>query len=70
MAIFALLVAAYGICFGLMNDKAKWLTDPLKRIPLRRDQETGSTFFMRRSPPVWVCLQCLLLRHGHHHPVV
>lgn len=47
MAIFALLVAAYGICFGLMNDKAKWLTDPLKDIPLRRDQETGSTFFMR-----------------------
>ena len=34
MTFWILLLASYGLCFGLMNDKAKRLTDLLKRIPL------------------------------------
>jgi len=26
------LIAAFGLCFGLMNDKARWLTNPLRKI--------------------------------------
>lgn len=48
-----LLLAAYGVCFGLMNDKAKWLTDLLKGLPLFRDEE-GATFFQR----MLVCPYC------------
>lgn len=40
------LVASYGICFGLMNDKASFITRPLKRLPLFPDGE-GKTFFSR-----------------------
>lgn len=31
------LLASYGLCFGLMNDKAVWLTNLLRRIPLFPD---------------------------------
>lgn len=41
-----LLIAAYGVAFGLMNDKAKWLTDLAKRLPLFRDEE-GDNLFAR-----------------------
>jgi hypothetical protein len=54
MSALTLLLAAYGICFGLMNDKAMWLTDPLKRILFRPDHKTGSTFFER----MLVCPYC------------
>lgn len=40
------LLAAYGICFGLMNDKVSWITRPLRRIPLFPD-EHGQGFFAR-----------------------
>lgn len=40
------IVAAYGMCFGLMNDKVQFLTDALQKIPLFRDDE-GKTFFTR-----------------------
>ena len=37
---------AYGICFGLMNDKASFITRPLKKLPLFPDKD-GATFFAR-----------------------
>ena len=46
MTPFILLLASYGLCFGLVNDKAKFLTDLAKRIPLFRDEE-DQTFFER-----------------------
>ena len=39
------LLCAYGICFGLMNDKAKLLTDSLEKIPLFKNDR--GTFFKR-----------------------
>ena len=52
MEIFVLILASYGLTFGLMNDKAKLLTDLLKKIPLfvREDR----TFFDR----MFVCPYC------------
>lgn len=50
--LFALL-ASYGLCFGLMNDKARWLTDRLRalRIRVRNEGDEGqpdeTTFFGR-----------------------
>jgi len=44
------LIAAYGLCFGLMNDKMWWLTDRLRQLRLRVQQDeqgTESTFFER-----------------------
>jgi hypothetical protein len=41
------LLAAYGLCFALVNDKAAFLTNPLKRLPLFRDAEDGENFFGR-----------------------
>tara|TARA_B100000900_G_scaffold399837_1_gene402832 strand:- start:51 stop:362 length:312 start_codon:yes stop_codon:yes gene_type:complete len=46
------LIVAYGICFGLMNDKAKFLTDLLKKIPLFSNDR--GTFFER----MLVCSYC------------
>jgi hypothetical protein len=63
------LLAAYGICFGLMNDKASFITGPLRRIPLFRD-EHGQGFFAR----MLTCPYCTgfhagyiawLILHGH-----
>lgn len=51
--LFVLLLASYGICFGLMNDKAKFFTDFLKGIPLFVDDD-DSTFFYR----MFVCPYC------------
>jgi hypothetical protein len=47
------LMAAYGVCFGLMNEKASILTKPLKAIPVFKDGE-GETFFSR----MLVCPYC------------
>ncbi len=47
------LLAAYGLCFGLMNDKAKWITDRLIALPLRKDGE-GATLFGR----MFACPYC------------
>jgi len=47
-----LLLAAYGLCFGLMNDKAKWVTNPLRRIPLFKKEEL--TWFDR----LLICPYC------------
>ena len=50
--MLTLLLASYGLTFGLMNDKVKFLTDLLKRLPLfvREDR----TFFDR----VFACPYC------------
>jgi hypothetical protein len=53
MTNLILLIAAYGVAFGLMNDKAKFLTNAAKRIPLFRDPE-GQTFFAR----MFACAYC------------
>jgi len=47
-----LLIAAYGICFGLMNDKAKFFTDLLKKIPFLKNDK--GTFFDR----MFICAYC------------
>ena len=47
-----LLVASYGICFGLMNDKAKFFTDLLKSIPIFKTER--GTFFER----MFICAYC------------
>lgn len=46
MALWTLLLASYGLCFGLMNDKTKMLTDLLKRLPVFRDED-GENWFER-----------------------
>ena len=46
MTTVLMLIAAYGICFGLMNDKAEFLTDALRKLPLFKNEE-GHTFFQR-----------------------
>jgi len=47
--LFPLLLASYGVCFGLMNDKASWFTDPLRKLRFRvqKVEETETTFFER-----------------------
>lgn len=46
MTTVLMLLAAYGICFGLMNDKVEFLTDALRKLPLFKNEE-GHTFFQR-----------------------
>jgi hypothetical protein len=46
MTMLTLLLAAYGVAFGLMNDKAKALTSLAKRLPLFRDED-GDNLFAR-----------------------
>jgi hypothetical protein len=53
MSFLTAMFVAYGLMFGLMNDKAKWLTDRLKALPLGR-QGDGTTFFYR----MFVCPYC------------
>jgi|13_taG_2_1085334.scaffolds.fasta_scaffold32283_2 hypothetical protein len=50
--ILFLLLSSYGVCFALMNDKAKFLTDALKSIPIFVT-EKGS-FFER----MLICSYC------------
>ena len=45
MSTFRFLCAAYGVCFGLMNDKAPFLP-LLRKLPLFPDKD-GQTFFSR-----------------------
>lgn len=43
------LLAAYGLCFGLMNDKAKPITDWMRAIPFRvRGSDAEATTFFER----------------------
>jgi len=53
MNLFIFLLASYGITFGVMNDKIKFITDPAKKIPLFRDAE-GNTLFSR----MFACAYC------------
>ena len=46
MTMLVLLLASYGVAFGLMNDKAKVLTDLAKKLPLFRDED-GENLFAR-----------------------
>jgi hypothetical protein len=43
------LLIAYGVTFGLMNDKAWWLTDRLRalRFRVQKDDQKETTFFDR-----------------------
>ena len=57
MEFLVLFLMAYGICFGLMNDKAWFLTDRLKKIPFRviADEDGDKTTFFER---MLVCPYC------------
>lgn len=52
MPTFLFLLAAYGLCFGLMNDKAP-LVPLLRKVPLFPDAD-GRTFFAR----MFACPYC------------
>lgn len=52
MPTLLFLFAAYGVCFGLMNDKAP-LVPLLRKLPLFPDKD-GKTFFTR----MFVCPYC------------
>lgn len=52
MPTLLFLFAAYGVCFGLMNDKAP-LVPLLRKLPLFPDKD-GKTFFTR----MLVCPYC------------
>jgi hypothetical protein len=56
MEFLLLLLAAYGITFGLMNQKVPFLTDRLKAIRFRVEttDEESTTFFQR----MLVCPYC------------
>jgi hypothetical protein len=74
MEFLLLLLAAYGITFGLMNQKVPVLTDRLKAIRFRVEttDEESTTFFQR----MLVCPYCtgfhagwlawLIVRLPHH----
>jgi len=38
------LLASYAVCFGLVNDKAALITNPLKKLPLFRAEDGENTF--------------------------
>ena len=42
-----LLLASYGLCFGLMNEKAPFLNRLLYRVPAMRDEAHGTNLFTR-----------------------
>ena len=56
MEFLLLLLAAYGITFGLMNQKVPFLTDRLKALSFRveKTEEESTTFFQR----MLVCPYC------------
>jgi hypothetical protein len=56
MEFLLLLLAAYGITFGLMNQKVPFLTDRLKAIRFRVEttDEESTTFFQR----MLICPYC------------
>ena len=56
MEFLLLLLAAYGITFGLMNQKVPFLTDRLKALHFRvvKTDEESTTFFQR----MLVCPYC------------
>ena len=66
-----LLMASYGVCFGLMNDKVHILTRLAAWIPLWRD-DSGHNFFQRMLfcayctgfHSGWVCWILHLLSSG------
>jgi len=53
LTLIPLLLASYGLCFGFMNDKASWITGPLRKIRFRvrqegdEDEPVETTFFDR-----------------------
>lgn len=53
-----ILLVAYGICFGIMNDKAKFLTDILRSIPLFKNEK--GTLFSR----MFACSYCTGFHSG------
>lgn len=42
-----ILLASYGVCFGLMNEKVPWLNSLLYWAPLVRDEAHGTNLFSR-----------------------
>jgi hypothetical protein len=51
--LILLIVAAYGLCFGIMNEKVPFLAPMLRKIPIGKD-EAGATHFDR----MFVCPYC------------
>ena len=49
MIHLTLLLAAYGICFGFMNEKLAFLNRLLYRLPVVRDKDQGTNLFDRMS---------------------
>ena len=47
MDLLIMLLAAYGLCFGLMNEKAPPVNWLLYRLPVLRDRDHGTNFFTR-----------------------
>ena len=46
MVYFIALLASYALCFGLLNDKARWISDFLVRLPIAPHHD-GTSFFGR-----------------------
>lgn len=44
---FLLLMASYGICFGLMNEKAPVINRFLYRLPIQKDEAQDTNLFSR-----------------------
>ena len=55
-----ILLASYGLCFGLMNDKAAWFTGLLRRIPVGADA-SGRNLFAR----MFECPYCTGFHSGY-----
>ena len=54
MTLLLLLLAAYGITFGLVNEKVAALNNLLYRVPLNRDLDQGTNFFSK----MFACCYC------------
>jgi len=54
------LLAAYGICFGLMNEKLEYVNRMLYKIPLRRDPYQETNLFSRMTE----CAYCTGFHSG------
>jgi len=46
MQIVTMLLASYGLCFAMMNDKIPFVPGVLRRLPLFTNED-GATFFTR-----------------------
>jgi hypothetical protein len=59
MSLLLLLLASYGVCFGLMAEKIPALNRALYAIPVARDEE-GNNLFRR----MFLCAYCTGFHSG------